>query len=143
MTRYLLDTSIIGALTQQEPAPALLAWMADRSDEDLFVTAFSVMEIWRAVLAAPRGGHSEDLRRWLSGAEGPEALFAGRVLSFDDRAARIWARLMAESSALGTRRSGLDMIVAAIAEANDCIVVTDNEAAYAGLPIVNPTRPES
>ena len=32
------------------------------------------------------------------------------------------------------------MIVAAIAQANDCIVVTDNERDFAGLKIVNPLR---
>lgn len=32
------------------------------------------------------------------------------------------------------------MIVAAIAEANDCVVVTDNERDFAGLKIVNPLR---
>jgi predicted nucleic acid-binding protein len=30
------------------------------------------------------------------------------------------------------------MIVAAVAEANDCIVVTDNEKDFAGIEIVNP-----
>jgi hypothetical protein len=32
------------------------------------------------------------------------------------------------------------MIVAAVAEANDCIVVTDNEKDFAGISILNPLR---
>jgi predicted nucleic acid-binding protein len=32
------------------------------------------------------------------------------------------------------------MIVAAVAEANDCLVVTENERDFAGLKIVNPMR---
>jgi hypothetical protein len=32
------------------------------------------------------------------------------------------------------------MIIAAIAEANECAVVTDNEKDFAGLKIVNPLR---
>jgi hypothetical protein len=32
------------------------------------------------------------------------------------------------------------MIVAAVAEVNDCIVVTDNETDFAGLKILNPLR---
>jgi len=35
------------------------------------------------------------------------------------------------------------MILAAIAEANDCIVVTDNEKDFAGLKFINPTRSET
>jgi toxin FitB len=43
---------------------------------------------------------------------------------------------MAEGTARGTPRSALDTIIAAIAEANDCIVVTDNEKDFAGIEIV-------
>jgi len=73
--------------------------------------------------------------------EGPQALFAGRVLPFDDRAALVWARLMAEGTRSGRPRSALDMMIAAIAEANDCTLVTDNERDFAGLKVFNPMRP--
>lgn len=72
--------------------------------------------------------------------EGLSALFAGRVLPFDERSGLIWARLMTEGTATGRPRSALDTIIAAIAEANDCIVVTDNEKDFAGIEIVNPLR---
>jgi len=36
------------------------------------------------------------------------------------------------------RPSGLDMIIAAIAAANDCVVVTDNERDFAGIEIISP-----
>jgi hypothetical protein len=32
------------------------------------------------------------------------------------------------------------MVIAAVAEANDCVIVTENEAHFAGLKIVNPMR---
>lgn len=47
---------------------------------------------------------------------------------------------MADGAAHGRPRNPLDMIVAAIAEANDCVVVTDNERDFAGVKIVNPMR---
>ena len=47
---------------------------------------------------------------------------------------------MAEGTVKGKPRSALDTIIAAIAEANDCIVVTDNEKDFAGIEIVNPLR---
>jgi toxin FitB len=40
---------------------------------------------------------------------------------------------MAEGTAKGRPRSAFDTIIAAIAEANDCIVVTDNEKDIAGI----------
>jgi len=47
---------------------------------------------------------------------------------------------MADGTASGRPQSPLDMIVTAIAEANDCVLVTDNERDFAGLTIVNPLR---
>ena len=47
---------------------------------------------------------------------------------------------MAEGKAAGRPRSALDMIIAAVAGANECVVVTDNEKDFAGLQIVNPIR---
>jgi hypothetical protein len=34
LTRYLLDTNIIGSETKQAPPESLIAWMADQNDED-------------------------------------------------------------------------------------------------------------
>jgi len=47
---------------------------------------------------------------------------------------------MADGKAKGRPRSPLDMIVAAVAEANGCVVVTENERDFSGLKIVNPLR---
>ncbi|WP_448188212.1 PIN domain-containing protein [Azospirillum sp. sgz301742] len=140
MTRYLLDTNIISNVTKPIPSESLLAWMAEQIDEDLFIASLTVAEIRRGVLEKPAGRKRDQLDAWFSGPEGPSALFAGRVLPFDEKAGLIWARLMAEGTANGKPRSALDTIIAAIAEANDCIVVTDNEKDFAGVAIVNPLR---
>jgi predicted nucleic acid-binding protein len=47
---------------------------------------------------------------------------------------------MADGKASGRSRSALDTIIAAIAEANDCIVVTDNEKDFEGVKLINPLR---
>ena len=47
---------------------------------------------------------------------------------------------MAEGKTAGRPRSALDMIIAAVADANDCVVVTDNEKDFAGIQVVNPVR---
>jgi hypothetical protein len=140
VTRYLLDTNIVSDAIKPAPSESLAAWMLEQNDEDLFVSALTIAEIRRGVLQKPAGRRRKLLESWFSGPEGPQALFAGRVLPFDERAGLIWARLMAEGTAAGRPRSGLDMIVAAIAEANGCIVVTGNERDFAGLRIVNPVR---
>lgn len=138
MTRCLLDTNIISNVVKPQPSESLLAWLSARRDEDLFISSLTVAEIRRGILEKPHGKKRDAFDKWFSGSEGPQALFAGRILSFDDKAGPIWARLMAEGKAAGRPRSGLDMIVAAVASANECVVVTDNEKDFAGLRIVNP-----
>jgi len=138
--RYLLDTNIISNVTKPTPSESLLAWMSEQNDEDLCIASLTVAEIRRGVLEKPYGRRRDQLEAWFGGPEGPQALFAGRVLPFDEAASLIWARLMAEGKMTGRTRSALDMIIAAVAEANDCMVVTDNERDFAGIEIVNPLR---
>lgn len=142
MTRYLLDTNIISNIVKPQPSAELLAWMAAQQDDALFISALTLAEIRRGILESPPGKKRAALEAWFSGPEGPQALFVGRVLPFDDQAALIWARLMAEGKAAGRPRSALDMIIAAIAEARNCVVVTDNERDFTGLPFVNPLHPD-
>jgi len=138
VTRKLLDTNIISNVTKPKPSEVLTAWMAEQSDADLFIASLTVAELRRGILEKTEGKKRRELERWFSGPEGPLALFAGRVLAFDEKAALVWGRLMAEGTAEGRPRSPLDMIIAAVAEANGCVVATENERDFAGLKIVNP-----
>lgn len=138
--RYLLDTNIISNFTKPAPSPTLIAWMAKQSDDDLFISSLTVAEVRRGVLEKPAGKRRDQLDAWFAGPQGPQVLFAGRILPFDEKAGLVWARLMAEGKAKGRPRSGLDTIIAAIAEAHDCIVVTDNERDFEDSQVVNPMR---
>ncbi|WP_395018427.1 type II toxin-antitoxin system VapC family toxin [Dongia sp.] len=138
--RFLLDTNIISNVTRPSPSAALLDWMADQADQNLYISALTVAEISRGVLEKPAGKRRRELESWFAGPEGPQALFAGRVLPFDEKAALAWARLMAEGKTRDRPRSALDTIIAAIAQANDCIVVTDNERDFTGVETINPMK---
>ena len=59
----------------------------EQADEDLFISSLTVAEIRRGLLEKPAGKKRKELERWFSGPEGPQALFAGRVLPFDEKAA--------------------------------------------------------
>lgn len=138
--RYLLDTNIISDIAKPAPSESLLVWMSEQNDEDLFIASLTVAEIRRGVLEKPAGKRRDQLEAWFSGPDGPQALFAGRILPFDENAGVIWARLMAAGKVKGRPRSGLDTIIAATAEANGCLVVTDNEKDFEGIEIINPIR---
>lgn len=138
---FLLDTNIISNIAKPEPSKTLLAWMADQTDTDLYISSLTVAEIRRGVLEKPIGKRRAELEEWFEGPDGPQALFAGRVLPFDEKAALAWAKLMADGKTAGRPRSALDTIIAAIAETNGCVVVTDNEKDFAGVEVINPIRP--
>ena len=142
MTRYLLDTNIVSAIVKPEPSQSLLAWMGGQKDDDLFIASLTVAEIQRGIREKPPGKKRAALDAWFAGPDGPQALFAGRILPFDERAGLLWARLMAQGKSAGRPRSGLDMIIASVAGANDCVIVTNNERDFAGLEIFNPMRGE-
>jgi predicted nucleic acid-binding protein len=139
VTRYLLDTNIISNLIKPALSRNLLAWVEGQSDEDLFISSMNVAEIHRGILEKPPGRKRDELAAWFSGTEGPRALFAGRVLPFDEAAGLVWARLMADGKVSGRPRSALDMVIAAVGLAHGCVIVTQNERDFAGLEILNAT----
>ncbi len=138
--RYLLDTNIISNITKPSPSPMLLTWMAEQDDDDLFIASLTVAEIRRGILEKPAGKRRDDLEDWFVGPEGLQAMFAGRVLPFDEAAALIWARFMGDCQSTARPRSALDTFIAAVAEANNCVVVTSNGKDLAGVEFINPLR---
>jgi toxin FitB len=140
LSRYLLDTNIISNPTKPAPSNPLLAWIENQADEDLCTSSLNLAEIWNGILELPGGKKRRELESWFAGPFGPPAFFRGRVLPFDEAAALIWGRIMSQGSRAGQPRDPVDMIVAAVAEANDCILVTDNEKHFAGLKFINPMR---
>lgn len=140
MSRYLLDSNIVSNATKPFTSPHLDAWMTERADEELFIASITIAEIWRGILHKPAGKKRRELEDWFAGPAGLQALFAGRILPFDEKAALLWGNLMEAGAKIGRPRSPLDMIVAAVAEANNCTLVTDNEKHFAGLKFINPMR---
>ncbi len=140
MTDYLLDTNIISEVTKPAPSQALLEWLGAQDDRRLFVSSLTIAELRRGVLSMPSGRKRRALEVWFAGAEGPTRLFAGRILAFETNAAMIWAELMAAGDRRGRPRSAIDMMIAAVAQANNCIVVTGNAKDFDGIEVFNPFR---
>jgi predicted nucleic acid-binding protein len=136
----LLDTNIISNPLKPRPSDSLIAWLDDQADEDLFTCSLNLAEIWSGVLELPAGKRRREMEMWFTGPRGPQAFFQGRLLAFDESAALVWGRLMSDDVKAGRPRSPVDMIVAAVAEANGCTLVTDNEKHFAGLKFINPMR---
>lgn len=138
---YLLDTNIVSEAVKPRPSPALLDWLGAQPDEALHISTLTLGEIRRGILEKAPGRRRRELEAWFAGPEGPQYLFAGRVLPFDERAALEWARIMAEGTAAGRPRSSVDVVIAATAAAHGLTVATANERHFrdTGVPWINPT----
>ena len=94
-------------------------------------------EMTARLVAEGRAGPPDGRQNPRSGEGDAEAV---RIHAFAERAALVWARLMAEGRAAGRPRSALDTLIAATAEVNGCVVVTANEREFLGVEVVNPMR---
>ena len=138
--RYLLDTNVVSALRVRGREPQAQAWAASIPVADQFVTALTIAEIERGIIAKERTDSAQGivLRRWLEDHVLPA--FAGRVLPFDLPAARILA-----TYPVPDRAPLDDALIAAVAHSTGLTIATRNTSHFQplGVSIVNPwSHPE-
>ena len=131
---YLLDTDVVSALRRPERNAIVSAWVHNQTPDSLYTSVITVGEILYGIARQRRRQpeFAAQLERWL---ESVMALFKGRVLVFDETAARRWGILHAE---LGFTNS--DLQIAAIASTHSLTVVTRNVRHFepTGVPTLNP-----
>ena len=135
---FLLDTNILSAMMRPEPAPALAAWIAAQAMDTLFTAAICQAEILAGLAVMPPGRRRHALEAAAHAMFEEE--FAGRVLPFNAAAAQVYADLFAARRQFGHPSSMPDLMIAAIARANDAIVVTRDSGGFAGcgLTVIDP-----
>jgi predicted nucleic acid-binding protein len=128
-----LDTNVLSEPLRAAPSEIVVAWMG--SQTDVAVTAVSVAELLVGARRLPAGARRErlitDVEVILSGA---------RVLSFDERAARVYARMQEARRAAGHALSVEDGMIAAIAAVHHAALATRNTTDFEGLDLdlINP-----
>jgi predicted nucleic acid-binding protein len=133
--RYVLDTNVLSALRIRGRNPEVEAWASSLPVSDQFVTATTIAEIERGVVAKERVDPEQGgvLRRWFEDRLLPA--FEGRVLPFDLAAARVLATFrVPEHAPLD------DALIAAVAHTGGMTVATRNTRHFAplGVPCVDP-----
>lgn len=132
---YVLDTNVLSALRVPGRNPAVQAWADSAPVSEQFVTATTLAEIERGVIAKERTdpAQGEHLRRWFEDKVLP--VFARRVLPFDLAAARILAGYRVPE-----RAPYDDALIAAVAQSVDKIVVTRDTRHFEplGVPCLDP-----
>ena len=135
MKKYLLDTNVVSELRKPKPHGAVLAWLRELRDEQLFLSAVTFGELQRGIerTRAQNRIKAEEIESWVERLGG-----AAQILSMDASCFREWARLME-----GKQDHLLeDAMIAATARIHGLVVATRNDADFAQLdvPVVNPFR---
>lgn len=133
-----LDTNVVSEPLRAQPDPVVADWLDAQDPQTLFLPSICLAELLAGVEALPEGRR----RRTLEAALGEQlmALFSGRILPFDERAARAFAKVSAAAQATGNPISFADAAIAAIAAANGCILATRNVRDFrgTGVKLVDP-----
>lgn len=134
----ILDTNVLSALMQAEPAKPVVEWLDRQPADAIWLTSITVFEASFGIGLLPRGRRRESLaaafERFLVGELG------GRVLDLDRTAALAAASLAAARRSVGRPVDLRDTFIAGIAVARRARLATRNVRDFVDLDVevVNP-----
>lgn len=139
ISRMLLDTNVLSELMRPRRDARVVTWFAGRAETEFLITAVTRAEIMLGIELLPSGRRKEALT------EAASQMFSedfGRLcLPFDERAADVYAGIVAERTRAGQPISTEDAQIAAIALAQGLPLTTRNTRDFAsiqGLRTVDP-----
>ncbi|MEX2366721.1 MAG: type II toxin-antitoxin system VapC family toxin [Pseudohongiellaceae bacterium] len=131
---YLLDTVVLSEIRKRQRDPAVVQWVTNQRDADLFLSAVTIGEIERGIVLQKNRNSpfSDELSHWL---DRILSLYSDRVLPVDIATARRWGRLSAEIG-----NDSPDLLIAATAMIHGLTVVTRNTRHFepTGVAVLNP-----
>ena len=133
-----VDTNVVSELMKPAPDTAVSRWVAGRPSSSLYTSTITQAEILLGIELLPKGVRRSNLH---SAAETMfESAFAGRILPFDEDAARALPRIAAHRRSLGRPISQYDAQIAAIALSRGAQVATRDIAdfAHCGITVIDP-----
>jgi predicted nucleic acid-binding protein len=128
-----LDTNVLSALMRREPEPTVVAWLDRQPSESVWTTAVTVFEIRFGLELLPPSRRRRQLEDAFARAVTED--FAGRVLPFDQEAAREAAWRAAERRASGKPVDFRDIQIAGVVAARRATLATHNVRHFQGLGI--------
>ena len=134
----ILDTNVISEAMTVSPNAKVLQWLSSQPPHLIFTTTISMAEILFGIELLPTGKRRSAL---LHTSETMFArLFAGRILAFDEVAARAFSRIAASRRTRGQPIATLDAQIVAISRAHGAALATRNTAHFedCDVQLVNP-----
>jgi predicted nucleic acid-binding protein len=132
-----LDTNVLSEVVRLSPSPKVVRWLVEQGPVSVSTTTITQAEMLYGLESLPAGKRRSVLQAALDKIFGE---FHGRILSFDEDAARFFAKIVAARDALGRPISQFDGMIAAIARSRHAALATRNTADFehCGVRIVDP-----
>ena len=130
---YLLDTNVISELRKARPHGAVVAWLQQLDNRDIYLSAMVVGEMQAGIELTRRqdAEKAREIESWLS-----QVVATYQVLALDGEVCREWARLIDRRSKALTE----DALIAATAKVHGFTLATRNVRDFQGwgLNLFNP-----
>lgn len=133
-----LDTNVISEVMGTAPSKTVVEWLDRQESSGLYLTTITIAELSYGLEVLADGKRKQILQDRLDifVTKG----FRERILSFDEKAARMYSHVMAQRKRIGRPLSTLDAQIAAITLVNGFAIATRNVSDFeeVGLTIINP-----
>jgi predicted nucleic acid-binding protein len=136
----ILDTNVVSELIRATPDPGVRAWVNSLPSTQIGTTAITAAELYYGVARLPAGQRRQRLAVAVSALLN-DAL-RGRVVAFDERAARRYADVVTGRELAGRPIEVADAQIAAICREHGAVLATRNVKDFeeTGVELVDPWR---
>ena len=134
----MLDTNILSEVMRLKPDKTVLHWLDDQFADDLYIASITIAKIHLGIALLPDGKRKKELTL---AANYTIKDFASNKLDFTEKSALEYAGIVAERTRADRPISVEDAQIAAIALANNAVLVTRNINDFDlldGLEVINP-----
>jgi predicted nucleic acid-binding protein len=133
-----VDTNVLSEVIRPVPSSKVVRWMEARPAAGLFTTAITLGEMLYGVELVASGKRRVALQQAMETMF--EDKFAGRILTFDQDAARAFADISAACRRLGRPISEMDAQVGGIARSRGAAIATRNVRDFqdCGVELIDP-----
>ncbi len=134
----MLDANVISELIRPIPNAAVANWIGEKKSSTLFISVITEEEFRFGIAIKAKGRRRNELTRAIESVLNED--FAGRILSYDRKAAIECALIRAERRHMGRPIGKADAQIAGIARSRRSILATRNlkDFVNCGITVIDP-----